>query len=186
MIKSDILRVCRGQVWWITTETINQGSKQNKSRPWLIVSNDVCNDKSPVLTAVPLTTADKGNYPFHVAVNNFGTTNLILCEQITSIEKSQCERYMYSVSVEVMNKVNSAILLQLGIASVIEEDKLTEPKPRRNHKYCKYSDDEKKAIIADYDKHGGPYCMEKYDINPTSFYRTIVNWKKKNETATGK
>lgn len=183
MTKPDILRVCRGQVWWVTTEIVNQGSKQNKNRPWLIVSNDVCNEKSPVLTAVPLTTADKGDYPFHVAVNNFGTTNLILCEQITSIEKSKCERYMYSVSDDIMSRVNSAILLQLGITSVIEEDKHTEPKPRR---YRKYSDDEKKAILADYAEHGGPYCMEKYNIKHASFYQTIANWGKKNETATDK
>lgn len=183
MTKPDILRVCRGQVWWVTTEIVNQGSKQNKNRPWLIVSNDVCNDKSMVLTAVPLTTADKGNYPFHVAVNNFGTTNLILCEQITSIEKSQCERYMYSVSDDIMSKVNSALMLQLGITSAIDADKPSEPKPR---KYRKYTDDEKKAILADYDEHGGQYCMKKYDMKPESFYQTIANWSKKNETATDK
>lgn len=87
MTKPDILRVCRGQVWWVTTEIVNQGSKQNKNRPWLIVSNDVCNEKSPVLTAVPLTTADKGDYPFHVAVNNFGTTNLILVSRLHLLKK---------------------------------------------------------------------------------------------------
>ena len=90
---------------------------------------------------------------------------------------------MYSVSDDIMSRVNSAILLQLGITSVIEEDKHTEPKPRR---YRKYSDDEKKAILADYDEHGGPYCMEKYSINHALFYQTIANWRKKNETATDK
>lgn len=184
MTKPDILRICRGQVWWVTTETVNQGSKQNKNRPWLIVSNDVCNDKSPVLTAVPLTTADKGNYPFHVIVNNFGTTNLILCEQITSIEKSQCECYMYSVSAEVMSKVNSAILLQLGMSPMAPEQ--SESAGSNIRKYKRFTDEEKQAIIADYDKYGGTYCLKKYNMPSSSFYQNLANWRKNNETATDK
>lgn len=182
MTKPDILRICRGQVWWVTTETVNQGSKQNKNRPWLIVSNDVCNDKSPVLTAVPLTTADKGNYPFHVTVNNFGTTNLILCEQITSIEKSQCERYMYSVSAEVMNNVNNAILLQLGMSPMAQK----ESAESNIRKYKRFTDEEKQSIIADYDKYGGTYCLKKYNMPSSSFYQNLANWRKNNETATDK
>lgn len=180
MTKSDILRICRGQVWWVTTEIVNQGSKQNKSRPWLIVSNDVCNDKSPVLTAVPLTTADKGDYPFHVAVNNFGATNLILCEQITSIEKSQCEQYMYTVSADVMRKVNDAMSLQIGL---IDSVQLTERKASARRSY---TNEEKQAMIADYDKHGCKYCQEKYDLTASQVYANVTYWRRKNETATDK
>ena len=119
-------KVSRGQVWFIPNnqyvQTTVQTSIQNKSRPWLFVSNNQCNQSSPVYTAVPLTTAEKVDLPTHVELLIGDKRNTILCEQVTTIPKQAIELngsyYMFTLSEDIMRLVDEALSVQLGLQIV--------------------------------------------------------------------
>lgn len=117
------VRKCsRGQVWFLVDPYLPReynGSVQGKNRPWLIVSNDSCNQASPVLTAVPLTTQPKNDLPVHVVFDDGKQPQTILCEQIRTISEqllyNSGSYYKYTLSPDIMQEVDNALAIQLNI-----------------------------------------------------------------------
>ena len=95
------------------------GSLQEGIRPILIISNDKCNEHSPVISVVPLTTKlHKHNLPTHVLIEGCGLKrkSLVLAEQIISLNKTRIERYIGSIKESVYEKmVDQAIRIQLNV-----------------------------------------------------------------------
>lgn len=95
------------------------GSLQEGIRPILIISNDKCNEHSPVISVVPLTTKlNKHRLPTHVLIEGCGlrTKSLVLAEQILSINKTRLKRCLGSIKESVYEeRVNQAIKIQLGV-----------------------------------------------------------------------
>ena len=116
--------VNRGQVWFLIDNNLPavhyEGSVQGKNRPWLVVSNNRCNQSSPIYTVVPLTTAAKTTLPTHVTFDANGKEQTILCEQIRTIPKNvfynSGSNYKYVLSDDVMKQVDEALAVQLGIS----------------------------------------------------------------------
>lgn len=114
-------KVSRGQVWHIVEKVpynIPGDSLQSGSRPWLVVSNNSCNQSSPVITVVPLTTQNKITLPTHVEFESNGKQNTILCEQIRSLPVRLLENasYKWTMSESTMRLVDEALAVQLGIS----------------------------------------------------------------------
>lgn len=117
------VRKCsRGQVWFLVDPNLPReynGSVLGKNRPWLIVSNDSCNQSSPVLTAVPLTTQPKNDLPVHVVFDDGKQPQTILCEQIRTISEQLLYNsgsfYKYTLSPDIMQEVDNALAIQLNI-----------------------------------------------------------------------
>lgn len=95
------------------------GSIQGKSRPYLIVSNNACNESSPVITVVPFTSKDKKHLPTHVYVNLYGHRQTILCEQVRSFNKKNLEAngsyFISKMPEHIMKKVDKCLAIQLGL-----------------------------------------------------------------------
>ena len=106
----------RGEVYWMNVESnvehINKGF-----RPVLIVSNDICNETSQVVTVVPLTTADKKFMPTHVVTYVNGIKNTILCEHVMPVNKDDIKPFnkFAELSRGTMDLVSVALMTQLGI-----------------------------------------------------------------------
>lgn len=124
----------RGDVWYIslnreTGDSVAGSSVQQKSRPYLIVSEDIHNRTSTTLNAVPITTRPKDDYPmhvyFHVDGEGGGRNQVVLCEQITTLSQSLLEKtyshFMYHMTDDFMNKVDAALAKQLGLSLKIPE-----------------------------------------------------------------
>lgn len=115
-------RVSRGQVWFLIdphAPAEYNGSVQGKNRPWLVVSNNLCNQSSPTYTVVPLTTARKTPLPTHVIIDDGKVEQTILCEQIRTISANTfCNNgssYKYTLSEKTMREVDEALSVQLGL-----------------------------------------------------------------------
>lgn len=80
----------------------------------MIVSNDVCNDVSPVIEVIFLTSRKKHPLPTHVNVQ-CELYSTALCEQITSVDKSRLLDYVGRASPEEMQQIDEAIKISLGI-----------------------------------------------------------------------
>lgn len=122
-------RYRRGDVWFLhfedgTGDGSRTSSVQKKSRPYLIVSCEENNLNAPTFNVVPITTRDSDHLPMHVYFRYMdgpegGRNQLILCEQITTVSvevfMSPKSKFMYSFSIELMNKVDEALTRQLGL-----------------------------------------------------------------------
>ncbi len=104
----------RGEIYW-ANNTYSNGHIQSSLRPYLIVSNNYNNEYSGTLTAIPLTTADKKFLPthFNIFVNN--KWNTVLCEHITSIDKTETQGFVAQLDDQQMKQVEEKIKIQLDL-----------------------------------------------------------------------
>lgn len=118
-----ICKVRRGQVWFLVDPKAEyDGSILGKNRPVVVVSNNCCNENSPVIHVVPITTANKQPLPTHVHFNDGKFEQTILCEQLKPVKESlfyDKTYYKYSLSDDVMQQVDEAIAVQLGLSLVM-------------------------------------------------------------------
>lgn len=119
-------KVSRGQVWFLVDNDVpvvhTQGSVQGKNRPWLVVSNNKCNQASPIYTVVPLTTTPKTELPTHVTFQTGDKTQTILCEQIRTVSQNvffnSGSHYLWNMSEKYMALVDEALAVQLGLSLI--------------------------------------------------------------------
>ena len=95
------------------------GSEQQGVRPCIVVSNDKCNKFSPVVTIVPLSSQNKPFLPTHIALSakTYGLErdSTVLCEQIRTVDKVRLGYKIGRLTLEDMRKINSKLLLQMGL-----------------------------------------------------------------------
>lgn len=99
-----------------------EGSLQGGLRPCVVVSNDLANKHSPVITCCPTTTRRKKPLPTHVklmAGNGLKADSTVLCEQIISLNKNDdlvC--YLGSIDSPIVRQdLYRALKVQLGMMS---------------------------------------------------------------------
>jgi mRNA interferase MazF len=94
------------------------GAEIKKTRPCVIVSNDIANELSPLVTVIPLTSQKLDRiYPHEVFVeNNSKIKNAkIKVNQIRSFDKKRIGRFMTHLSDVTMKKVDKALALHLNL-----------------------------------------------------------------------
>ena len=76
---------------WLANLPVTPGHVQHGTRPVVIVSNDVANNFSPIVTAVP---------PTHVCLRGYGlaATSIAKCEQVMALDRSCLIRRLGEVS----------------------------------------------------------------------------------------
>lgn len=105
------------------------GNEQYGWRPGLVFQNNVGNEYSPNIIALPLTSAiKKTNQPTHVLILALGTglktDSIVLCENPQRMSKSRIGRYITTLPDEYMAKIAVASLLASSAISFIEPDVL--------------------------------------------------------------
>ncbi|WP_069790990.1 type II toxin-antitoxin system PemK/MazF family toxin (plasmid) [Cyanobacterium sp. IPPAS B-1200] len=97
------------------------GSEVAKTRPVLIVSNDINNRVASTITVLPITSKVTKVYPFEVFIgkgdSGLSQDSKIQAQQIRTIAKERLQGDVVgSLSQEVMKLVNLAVNLHLGLA----------------------------------------------------------------------
>lgn len=105
----------RGSVWWWNCPNHDRQHIQEGMRPAVVVSNDVCNEASGVVTIVPFTSKVKRPYPQQVPVVFLEGVSIALADQITSIPVSELHRYIGDLRDFQMEQIDRAIAVQLGL-----------------------------------------------------------------------
>lgn len=80
----------------------------------MVVSNDVCNEVSDILTVVPLSGNTRRVYPFEVLVPGKKRAKA-MANQIRTVSRRRVVKKTGSVSPQVMSAIEEAILIHLGI-----------------------------------------------------------------------
>ncbi len=112
----------RGEVYLVSFDpTI--GAEIKKTRPALVIQNDIANRYSPITIVAAITSkADDELYPTEVPVQKgdggLGADSVILLNQIRSIDKARLYRRLGKVGVETLRRVDRAIAISLGLAGL--------------------------------------------------------------------
>lgn len=123
MNANDLSRISRGEVFYITPRSDTVGSEQKSGRPAVVVSNNVGNDYSPIVEVVYLTLQEKKPLPTHVLIDRGACANsIIMCEQITTISKERIGDYMCTLPDDIMDAVDKALIVSLGLDYIIEQE----------------------------------------------------------------
>lgn len=113
----------RGDVFWWYCPDHNRVHIQEGSRPCVIVSNDLCNESSGVVTIVPFTTKVKKPYPQQVPVVFEGSISIALADQLTSVPKAELGHKIGRLTSWQMKQIDGAMMVQLGLYSDIQDIK---------------------------------------------------------------
>ena len=106
-----------------------QGKEQKGWRPGLVFQNNLGNQHSPNIIALPLTTSlKKANQPTHVVIPADGTglvrDSMVLRENPERMSKDRLGNYLTTIPKEYMAKIAVANLLATSAISFIEPDLL--------------------------------------------------------------
>ncbi len=112
--------VKRGDIFYADLSPV-VGSEQGGVRPVLVVQNDIGNKYSPtVIVAAVTSQINKAKLPTHVEIsaNDFGLAkdSVILLEQIRTLDKRRLREKIGKLDMPLMNRVNHALIISLGIA----------------------------------------------------------------------
>lgn len=110
--KSDFPR--RGDIYWVNLDP-TVGVETKKTRPALVVSNDIANEIANIIMIAPITSKVKVIYPFEVSVSVQGTPGKIMLNQCRAVDKSRLARKIDSVDQETMRLVEDAIKIVFAL-----------------------------------------------------------------------
>lgn len=111
--------VKRGDVYFADLSPV-VGSEQGGVRPVLIIQNDIGNRFSPTVVVAAITAQiQKAKLPTHVEIDakkyGFDRDSVILLEQIRTIDKQRLTDKITHLDEDMMNSVNEAIQISLGL-----------------------------------------------------------------------
>ena len=117
MKRNNEPQVLRGEIYYADLSP-SYGSEQGGLRPVLIIQNNLGNKHAPTTIIAPLTSRlTKTSLPTHVefSCDCLKNASVALLEQVRTIDKSRLKQRMGIVSCEVMEKINVAIIISLGL-----------------------------------------------------------------------
>ena len=109
----------RGEVWLVNFDP-TVGAEIQKTRPALIIQNDVGNRVSPITIVAAITSTLKRVYPFQVRVpageGGLDVDSVVTLNHIRSIDRQRLVRRLGALSKELLEAVDEAILVSLGVS----------------------------------------------------------------------
>lgn len=112
----------RGDLYLVSFDP-TLGAEIRKTRPALIIQNDVANRASPITIVAAISSQfDDPLYPTEVLIRapegGLGSDSVVLLNQVRSIDKLRLVRRLSRLTVETMHRVDQALLISLGLSHV--------------------------------------------------------------------
>ena len=112
----------RGEVYLVSLDP-TVGAEIRKTRPALIVQNDVANRYSPITIVAAITSQCEGAlYPTEVFLTapagGLRTDGAVLLNQIRSVDKRRLVKCLGRLEAQTMERVGRALKISLGLVGV--------------------------------------------------------------------
>ncbi|MBI4057376.1 MAG: type II toxin-antitoxin system PemK/MazF family toxin [Elusimicrobia bacterium] len=108
----------RGEIYWVNLDP-TVGSEIKKTRPAVVVSNDLNNIHAQTVTVLPLSTSVDKVYPFEVLLKSgvYGNKepSKVKANQIRTIDKQRLGQWIGLLPKEVMVEMDKAMRLHLDL-----------------------------------------------------------------------
>jgi mRNA interferase MazF len=102
----------RGEVYLVAFDPV-EGSETGKTRPAIVIQNDLANRSSPTVTVVPTTSQVTRVFPFQVRIEagegGLERTSKALCEQIRTVSRTRLRDRLGRVSEQTLAEVRRAL-----------------------------------------------------------------------------
>lgn len=89
------------------------GSEIGKTRPVIVLQNDLANQSSPTVTLIPLSTNLKRVFPFQVRIpageGGLPQASKALCEQIRTVSRDRLRQRLGALSAERLREIRAAL-----------------------------------------------------------------------------
>lgn len=105
----------KGDVFWVNLDP-TVGSEMNKTRPAVIISNDVQNSLGIRYIISPITSKIKKVYPFEALIQVNDKKAKALLDQIRVIDNKRLGKFICRLTINEILDINSAIKLVLAIS----------------------------------------------------------------------
>jgi mRNA interferase MazF len=114
--------VRRGEIYLVSFDP-TLGAEIQKTRPALVVQNDIANRYSPITIVVAITsTIDTRPRPTKVLVRapegGLSVDSMVLLNQIRSVDKQRLLKRLGKLSPSTMEDVNRALLISFGLVAL--------------------------------------------------------------------
>lgn len=111
------MEVKYGEIYYVNLGE-GRGSIQGNIRPCIVISNDMCNKYSPIITMIAVTSKmTKKQLPTHVYIGEetgLKYKSVALCEQILTVNKSDLISKVGQCSYYTMKQIENATSIQIN------------------------------------------------------------------------
>ena len=104
----------RGEVWWVNFDP-STGTEIKKTRPAVIVSTSVANNKMPRVIVLPVTSNVERIFKCHALVNINGRASKAMADQIFAADKSRLKAFICKLTNAEMVDIDQALKFHLGL-----------------------------------------------------------------------
>ena len=108
----------RGEIYLVCLDPMI-GSEINKTRPALIISNDINNQAAQTVTVIPITSSTKKVYPFETLLSSqesgLPKSSKAKCNQIRTIDKKRLLQSLGKVSKKELKEIEDSLSIHLGM-----------------------------------------------------------------------
>lgn len=98
----------RGELWWVNLDR-TRGSEIRKTRPCVILSTNILNERRRTVIIVPLSTAPQAAPPLLVPVQCGGKTAVAVIDQIRAVAKERLHRQAGELAADDLARVEEAL-----------------------------------------------------------------------------
>ena len=105
----------RGEIWWARLDP-SVGSEINKTRPCVIVSNTVTNERRRTVVVIPLSSSAQAAPPLAVRVKCAGQRVVAVIDQVRAISKERLTRRIEDLPTDQLEAIEA------GLREILELD----------------------------------------------------------------
>jgi mRNA interferase MazF len=105
----------RGEIWWVALDP-TLGSEIRKTRPCVVISVKVLNERRRTVIVVPLSSSPKASPPILIPISCDGHQTVAVSDQIRAVTKERLRSRLGVVTKEEMAELEGGLrqIMQLG------------------------------------------------------------------------
>ena len=105
----------RGDIWWVALDP-TLGSEIRRTRPCIVMSVNVLNERRRTVIVVPLSSSPKASPPILIPISCGGRPAVAVSDQIRAVAKERLRSRIGTVTIEEMAALEDGLrqIMQLG------------------------------------------------------------------------
>lgn len=104
----------RGDIFWVSFDP-SQGTEIKKTRPAVILSNDMFNRNLNRVIVAPITSNVKSTFDFDCTIILQGRKGKIMLDQLRSIDKSRLHSKIDSIDSKILDDLEDALKITFNL-----------------------------------------------------------------------